>query len=519
MYQKLFTHHRNQYAIPVVNYQMTNEVTIVGAGIAGIASAIRLAKLGHRVHVFESAAQPGGKLSQFELKGYRFDAGPSLFTLPNLVDELFTLCDKNPEDYFQYETLDSICHYFYEDGKQFVAYKSWEKFSDSLSNIANETEIEALKKQLQKAAFRYNITAPIFIEQSLHRFKNYLNRKTVKGLLNASKLNLIESMDQENRKRVSNPYLVQYLNRFATYNGSDPYRAPALLNMIPHLEQNLGSYFPKGGMYNIPKSLHKLACSMGVQFHFQHAVEEIVTEGNQISSVRVRNLETQEVFVRRSDIIVCNADVYNTYKFLLPKHKAPKKTLSQERSTSALVFYWGIRGSFPQLHLHNILFSADYQAEFRHLFQPGEPYNDPTIYINISAKCEPSDAPTGCENWFVMINVPSNIGQNWDDIAAKTKANILQKLKRILHQDIAPLIEVEEILDPVKIEQRTGSHGGSLYGTSSNNRFAAFLRHKNFSSSINGLYFCGGSVHPGGGIPLCLNSAKIVAQLVSEDLH
>ena len=496
---------------------MTKDVTIVGAGIAGIASAIRLAKLGHKVAVFEASSHAGGKLSQIAGNGYRFDAGPSLFTLPNLVDELFTLCNKNPKDFFQYETLDTVCHYFYEDGKQFAAYKSWDKFRESLSEIATENEIMSLKKQLDKAAFRYNITAPVFIEQSLHRFKNYLNAKTVKGFLNASKLNLIDSMDQENRKLVSNPHLVQYLNRFATYNGSDPYRAPALLNMIPHLEQNLGSYFPKGGMYNIPLSLYHLAVTEGVEFHFNHKVEEILTEGKAVSGVRVRNLNTQESFEHRSSIIVCNADIYNTYKYLLPKIKAPKRTLSQERSTSALVFYWGIKGSFPELHLHNILFSNDYKAEFKHLFQPAEPFNDPTIYINISSKCEPTDAPEGCENWFVMINVPSNSGQDWTEIAAKAKANILEKLQRILKRDIASLIEFEDILDPIKIEQRTSSHGGSLYGTSSNNRFAAFLRHKNFSSSINGLYFCGGSVHPGGGIPLCLNSAKIVSQLIVDD--
>ncbi len=496
---------------------MTKEVTIVGAGIAGIASAIRLAKSGHKVQVFEASTHPGGKLRQIEEKGYRFDAGPSLFTLPNLVDELFTLCNKNSQDHFQYQTLEDICHYFYEDGKQFVAYKSWDKFSDSLTGIASKNEIASLKKQLEKAAFRYNITAPVFLDQSLHRFKNYLNWKTLKGILNSGKLNVFESMDQENRKQIGNPHLVQYMNRFATYNGSDPYRAPALLNMIPHLEQNLGSYFPKGGMYNIPKSLYQLACSMGVQFHFQHTVEEIVTEGNNIASVRVRNLNTHEAFERRSNIVVCNADVYNTYKFLLPKHKSPEKILSQERSTSALVFYWGIKDRFPELGLHNILFSEDYKSEFQQLFQPGEPTNDPTIYINISSKCEASDAPEGCENWFVMINVPSNSGQNWSEIAAKAKVNILQKLKRILKKDIEPLIEFEDVLDPVKIEQRTSSHGGSLYGTSSNNRFAAFLRHKNFSSSINGLYFCGGSVHPGGGIPLCLNSAKIVSHLIEED--
>jgi phytoene desaturase len=310
---------------------------------------------------------------------------------------------------------------------------------------------------------------------------------------------------------------VQYLNRFATYNGSDPYRAPALLNMIPHLEQQLGSYYPKGGMVSIPTSLYQLAVKQGVTFHFGHPVQEIIAPNRKAEGIRVLNRSSGETLTQLGDVVVSNADIYTTYNKLLPQHTAPKRTLNQERSSSALVFYWGIAATFPELDLHNILFSADYEQEFKDLFAGGAPYTDPTIYINITSKCDAKDAPEGCENWFVMINVPSHVGQDWTAITAAARKHILGKLQRILGRDIEPLITCETVLDPVLIETRTSSHGGSLYGTSSNNRFAAFLRHKNFSDDIKGLYFCGGSVHPGGGIPLCLNSAKIVAQLISEE--
>jgi phytoene desaturase len=324
-------------------------------------------------------------------------------------------------------------------------------------------------------------------------------------------------MDRENQQRVGNKYLVQYLNRFATYNGSDPYRAPALLNMIPHLEQQLGSYYPKGGMVSIPTSLYQLAVKQGVTFHFGHPVQEIIAPNRKAEGIRVLNQSSGETLTLLGDVVVSNADIYTTYNKLLPRHTAPKRTLNQERSSSALVFYWGIAATFPELDLHNILFSADYEQEFKDLFAGGAPYTDPTIYINITSKCDTKDAPAGCENWFVMINVPSHVGQDWTAITAAARKHILGKLQRILGRDIEPLIACETVLDPVLIETRTSSHGGSLYGTSSNNRFAAFLRHKNFSDDIKGLYFCGGSVHPGGGIPLCLNSAKIVAQLISEE--
>jgi phytoene desaturase len=326
-------------------------------------------------------------------------------------------------------------------------------------------------------------------------------------------------MDRENQQRVGNKYLVQYLNRFATYNGSDPYRAPALLNMIPHLEQQLGSYYPKGGMVSIPTSLYQLAVKQGVTFHFGHPVQEIIAPNRKAEGIRVLNQSSGETLTQLGDVVVSNADIYTTYNKLLPRHTAPKRTLNQERSSSALVFYWGIAATFPELDLHNILFSADYEQEFKDLFAGGAPYTDPTIYINITSKCDAKDAPAGCENWFVMINVPSHVGQDWTAITAVARKHILGKLHRILGRDIEPIIACETVLDPVLIETRTSSHGGSLYGTSSNNRFAAFLRHKNFSDDIKGLYFCGGSVHPGGGIPLCLNSAKIVAGLVESDFE
>ena len=204
----------------------------------------------------------------------------------------------------------------------------------------------------------------------------------------------------------------------------------------------------------------------------------------------------------------------NAYKTILRKQKQPKLLLDQPKSSSALIFYWGIKGTFPELGLHNILFSDDYQTEFEHIFKKGSIYHDPTVYINITSVYKQDDAPEGCMNWFTMINVPNNQGQNWDALIAAARKSILEKVNRILKTNLEQLIEVEEILDPRTIESKTSSAQGALYGNSSNNKFAAFLRHSNFSSDIKNLYFCGGSVHPGGGIPLSLLSAKIMTEMI-----
>jgi phytoene dehydrogenase-like protein len=215
-----------------------------------------------------------------------------------------------------------------------------------------------------------------------------------------------------------------------------------------------------------------------------------------------------------ADVVVSNMDVYPTYRKLLPDQPQPEAVLARERSGSALIFYWGIDRTFPELDLHNIFFSEDYKAEFKHQFELGSFADDLTVYVNITSKDIPGDAPPGGENWFVMVNAPADTGQDWAGLTSLVRERILRKLSSALRTEIGNHIVTEEVLDPPAIASRTSSHMGSLYGTSSNSRFAAFLRHPNFTGRISNLYFCGGSVHPGGGIPLCLLSAKIVSGLV-----
>jgi phytoene dehydrogenase-like protein len=209
-------------------------------------------------------------------------------------------------------------------------------------------------------------------------------------------------------------------------------------------------------------------------------------------------------------------DVVPTYRRLMPEQPAPERILEQPRSTSALIFYWGMDRSYPELHLHNILFTEDYPAEFHALTETKTLHPDPTVYINISSKVDPADAPPGGENWFTMINVPHDAGQDWEALRAKARRAILRKLEAMLGKPVEQHIVCEQVLDPPGIQSRTSSFLGALYGSSSDNRYAAFLRHANFSRRIKGLYFCGGSVHPGGGIPLSLLSARIACQQAAK---
>ncbi|HET8859820.1 1-hydroxycarotenoid 3,4-desaturase CrtD [Marivirga sp.] len=482
---------------------------IIGAGVGGIATSIRLAKKGYEVEVYEQNSYPGGKLSVFEQDGFRFDAGPSLFTIPELVDDLVALQAEGAQIEFPYKKLDESCRYFWEDGKRLTAFTTPEKFGAEVESVLG-VSAEVVVNYIKNAEFKYEKSARIFLEKSLHKSSTFLSKDILPALLNIYKFGLFESMNQVNEAKLKHPKLVQLFNRFATYNGSDPYQAPGILTSIANLELNRGTFYPKSGMYQITDTLLKVADSLGVKFLFNAGVEKIIVEDKKAVGIQ-QNGETI-----LADLVVSNMDIYPTYKKLLSEQKQPEAILNQERSSSALIFYWGIGKEFSEFGLHNIFFSDDYKKEFRHIFKSKTIASDPTIYVNITSKHTPSDAPEGMENWFVMVNVPSNSGQDWDKLIPEIKNSVLAKLSRMLNVDISEYIKTESILEPRTIESKTSSYQGALYGSSSNNRYSAFLRHPNFHQKIKGLYFSGGSVHPGGGIPLCLLSAKIIDDLSPE---
>ena len=484
---------------------------IIGAGIAGIASAIRLAVQGFAVNVFEKNSCAGGKISYFEREGYCFDGGPSLFTQPQLIEELFKLAGEPIKEYFSYESVPIACTYFYEDGTVLKGYADSDKLAEELHNKIGE-DIAAVKQYLQHSKQLYETTGNIFLNYSLHKMSTLQKAPIAKALMNTRLAYLFSSFHTFNKNSFKQAHTVQLFNRYATYNGSNPYQAPGMLSVIPHLEYNEGVYYPKGGMISIANALYQLAVKKGVQFYFDRPVQQIIYRQHRAQGVVVGDKE------HIADVVISNMDVYFTYKKLLHDEQKATRILQQERSSSAFIFYWGIGKIFPELGLHNIFFSSNYKEEFDHIFKLKQLYSDPTVYINITSKCEPGiQAPVGKENWFVMVNAPANTGQYTAEWQQQLKKHILSKLSRLLHTDIASLIEVETVLNPVAIEENTSSYMGSLYGTSSNSRMAAFLRHPNFSSKLNGLYFVGGSVHPGGGIPLCLRSAKIMSEMVGND--
>ena len=487
----------------------SRDVVVIGAGVGGLATAVRMAARGHRVTVLESAPTVGGKLGQHEDCGHRFDRGPSLFTMPELMEELDDLVPSDVTarpDRFAYKTLDRSTHYFWEDENEpLIAWTNSERFAKDVERRWGVSSTRLLQ-HLQRSKSAFELTRGVFLERSLHEQSTYKTAAAWKLLSRIWSLPLMGSLNHYNRRKLGHSKLTQLFDRYATYNGSDPHRAPSMLHVIPHLEHGIGTYLPEGGMRAIPLHLERLATCLGVNILTKTPAHRI----HHANGV-VRGVEDASARIHPADIVVSNADLHPTYRRLLPDLKAPERILGQERSTSGVIFYWGVRGQHPQLSLHNILFSRDYRKEFKSIREQGTPGDDPTVYINITSKELPNDAPEGHENWFVLLNVEANPEMWSPEAVAKLREQVLAKIERTLGH--RPDIVCEQLLDPGTIESSTSSWKGALYGASSNSTAAAFLRHRNRSTDLKGLYFCGGSVHPGGGIPLCLLGARIVDEL------
>jgi phytoene desaturase len=487
----------------------SSRAIIIGSGIAGMAAAIRLAVNGYEVTVYEKNSHAGGKLSLIEKDGFRFDAGPSLFTEPQELEALFAIAGERISDHITYKQVESACKYFFANGKTFTAWSEREKLLKAFTEQIEEPAAN-VAAYLDNAAQLYSSIGNIFLNNPLRTGSLLTTPSFYKALSKLRPYLLFDTLNEFHEKSFATGEAIQIFNRFATYNGSNPYAAPAMLCMTPHVELNEGVFYPEGGMISIARALYQLAVKKGVRFHFNTPVERIICAGDRIEGIVVNN---ENVF---SDIVVSNADIYFTYRDLLCDERTAAKIALQEKSSSAIVFCWGMKKEFPSLQLHNIFFSGDYKAEFQHLFTGKTLFKDPTVYINITGKMENGHAPAGMENWFVMINVPSGITTNHDQLIAFARQQVLKKLRGTLKEDVEPYILSETILDPGWLEKNTGAYGGALYGISSNTKRSAFLRHPNFSPAVNGLYFCGGTVHPGGGIPLCLKGAKIVGEMAGK---
>lgn len=489
---------------------MDKTVVVIGGGLGSLAGAIRLAKMGFKVSLFEKNERLGGKMNIFEQNGFRFDTGPSLLTMPFVIDELFEFTGYKRQEYLNFQRINPLCKYFFDNGSVFEASSDMEKMLKEI-DFLNTNQRNNYIKYFQYTKKIYETTAEFFLFTPLHEIRKLISPKLFLLLLQSYKIDPFRTVNQSLEKFFNDGRLIKIFNRYTTYNGSNPFKAPATLNIIPYVEYGLGGYYIEGGMYRLVQALEKIARELGVEIYTSTPVEKIIHNRGRVEGITLKGNTIS------SDYVLCGADVVETHNKLLDGFSKIRKKLNQlEPSLSGMVFLWGIDKNIPELSLHNIIFSNDYQHEFHQIFEELKPPDDPTIYISISSKLDAVHAPSGNENWFVLLNMPYLTNNtDWHQETENIREKIIEKLYR-KNIDVSKNIAIEKVFTPVDFHKLHASNRGSIYGISSNSKTTAFKRPPNRSRELKGLYFAGGSVHPGGGIPLVLLSGKIAAELIGE---
>jgi phytoene desaturase len=475
-----------------------------------LSAAIRLAAAGRQVIVLEQNQTAGGKMGEFWAGGYRWDTGPSVITMRHVLEDLFAVAGRDMADYVTLQPLEPLTRYFYPDGTEFDASRDLTHTLAQIRRI-DEQDVEGYLRFLAYVARLHRIVGPVFI----YDLPPGLSSLFKGAPLDALRVDGLRTMSRAINQHVKSPHLRQMLGRFATYVGASPYQAPATLNVIAHVELNEGVWYPAGGVYRIAQALTRLAEELGVQIRTACAVRSIQVQGGRVRGVILEDGARLPVAA-----VVANVDVTTVYAKLLPAAatRGRLEGLGQaEPSCSGFILLLGVRGTHPELAHHNIFFSSDYPREFEEIFQGGVPPREPTIYVAITSKTTPEDAPPGCENWFVLVNVPA-LGPAWDwgTRAGTFRQQVLEHLAR-RGFDIRQHIEVEKVITPADLERLTGARRGALYGISSNHRWAAFRRPHNRAQDIRGLYFAGGTTHPGGGVPMVVLSGQVASKLLMQD--
>lgn len=487
-----------------------NRVIVIGAGLGGLAAAIRLAAQGRQVLVLEKNERVGGKLNLLHEAGYTFDTGPSLLTMPWVIEELFTAAGRRMDDYLALEQIEPTCRYFWPDGTHFNA---WQRLPQLIQEVErlSPADVPGLFRFLAHTARIYDATADNFL---LRPFDGLHELITPRLLRDGPRLDALRSVDAAVRSFFRSPYLRQIFNRYATYNGSSPYMSPATFNVIAYIEFAEGGWYVRGGMYSLAHALLRLAEELGVEVRTCAPVAEITYGSGRIHGVRLASGER----IAAAQVVV-NADPSHAYRMLLPgQTRMAARLTRQETSCSGFVLFLGIDRVYPHLAHHNIFFSSDYPREFAAIFQKGVPAADPTVYVAATSLSDPEHAPIGHMNLFVLVNAPA-LGPRvqWEREAPAYRDLVIAKLERMGLTNLGHHIAFERIWTPADFAARYNAAGGAIYGWASNSPFAAFLRPPLRARHISGLYFVGGGTHPGGGIPLVLLSGRATAERITID--
>lgn len=486
-----------------------SRVVVIGAGIGGLSAAIHLASRGARVLVVEAGHGPGGKAGVIIEDGVEIDTGPSVLTLPEVFSELFQAAGKEMEAEVQLRRPEPAFSYRYPDGVELLVHHDLERTFDSIEETLGKRAREELSSFLRYAEKIWSAGGPHFVFGRAPTVGSVLRL----GFSNPKAVLAIDSMrtmHQAIRERVAEPHLASLLLRYATYNGSNPFSAPATLNCISWVELGLGGFGVSGGMHALVKGLVRAAWDLGVDFRYDEPVRRISTTGGRVAGV------VTDRGTITADAVVANADVAHVVRELLEEEDhglAPPHAPSMSGYTAI----FAPRRS-TERRAHTVLFPPSYHEEFRDIFDRDRPPEDPTVYACAQEVCHHRPGWPDREPLFVMANAPAE-PENGERPAELIETLAVRVRDRLLE---AGMIEADDTpiwrRSPGDLARRFPDTRGALYGAASSSPMAAFRRPRNRVDRIFGLYLASGSAHPGGGLPLAALSGRAAAHQLLEDL-
>jgi phytoene desaturase len=482
------------------------EIVIIGGGLGGLAAGIRLAVQGCRVTICEQGESFGGKMNNWESKGYRFDTGPSLITMPWIFAEVFEIAGQRLQDYLEMIPMNPLAQYFFADGTSFTYTSELSEWLETIRQIEPH-DVAGFLQIMKLGAKIYELSKNTFMQRPPFARPRGGDWAAFRGFPVRNAWGIYAKVVASHFK---SPCLQQFFNRYPTYVGSSPYSSPATLLIIPYIEYAFNGWYSQGGLYRIVESFLTLARQLQITLLTTAKVERIEQQRQRVMAVRLSNGTRIP-----ADIVVANCETEDV-KAMLGESDAGRLSLP-DRSMSGVVFLLGVKRTLPELQHHQVYFSADYAEEFRQIFSERKFPDDPTVYVNCPSRTDRSVVPGEGESLFMMANAPATDGDSWNrEMIAEARKRIFQKLRQRGFPEIESDIVVEDVWTPQRMAARYAMPGGAIYGTHSHGWRKAFLRPPNKDRKYRGLYYVGGSTHPGGGTPTVLLSAQITAALIQK---
>ena len=498
----------------------SESIGVIGGGLGGLAAACTLAARGYRVILFERNEWLGGKAATVEGAGFRFDAGPTIVTMPSVLRRIFAEAGRRLEDYLELIRLDPQWRCFFGDGSVLdlnqdakMMAKALDQFAPGTNSGRGYGEFMALSKRLDEISQRFFFYKPIGGLRDMFDFKSALDPKVLGDVL---AMRLGRTVAATVRAFKPDPRVAQMIDHFTQYVGSSPYGSPAVLCGIAHMQTDEGVWYPVGGTRAVPVALEKLARELGVEIRTRTRVEKILTQGGEVTGVRL-----QDGAVIPVRAVVSNCDSVRTHRELVNVSVGAKfeNRRKYEPACSGVVLYLGLNRRYEHLAHHDFVFSRDPHEEFDWIYRKGEPAPDPTCYLAATTCTEPGTAPAGGESLYVLVHTPYlRPHHDWSKMLPAYRRVILEKLKRTGGmKDLEDRIVFERVLTPQDIHDRYHVLNGAIYGLASHGRFLGAFKPGNRSPDLRGFYLAGGAAHPGPGMPMVLMSGWIAADALDRD--